>query len=44
MMTNIILFYILYAIKAPVWCWALNAISVIASLITIGFKIGTKGE
>lgn len=40
MLTDIVLFYILYTIKAPTWCYILVGIRFAFNLIKAGVQIG----
>lgn len=40
MLTDIVLFYILYTIKAPTWCYVLIGIRFAFNLIKAGMTIG----
>ena len=40
MLSKIIIFYLLYLLKAPAWCWVLNSISVLMSMFSCSITIG----
>lgn len=40
MLTDIVLFYILYTIEAPAWCYMMVSIRLIYNLIKVGVAIG----
>lgn len=40
MVSKIIIFYLLYLLKAPAWCWMLNSISVLVLMMSYSIIIG----
>lgn len=41
LLVEIILFYLLYILAAPAWCYILNGVAVLISLFSFASKVGT---
>lgn len=44
MLFEIILFWVLWTLKAPTWCWIVNIIATIISTISLLHKVYEAGQ